>query len=485
MYVDHGLRIKLFGYRWVCVTNRSGQQIVIPFYVCEVKQPILSATRLVEQGFQLTLDGGSRDDNIAKGSKATSTQHRTRTDWHDSTDRNAHTTRSFGHRICRRRLAVQNKMRTCQRTINTGGIFFTPSRTQRPVPAEQLGHYRKTTIRFKDGATNTFEDKCQTREAPNRAQQQMSKGETAFRIEKGTSLPETLQQQFATKTQPRSEPQMVTPQAIQHNPRTRLREKTTPPTLQESAAPHTTKGAAGHGLPHPSEVHRGGDHWYREGSYWKRVHIGPRATFYIPEQTHDPDIKRLTPWRQTKVQPVGDERNTRLVEDERTRQQAKTSDKPWTGWANFKEHQEFPTQLESDDEKQQQGTQAKATQAPKQPTPQDILDFRAQRDTPPLQELVSNMRTSERQTEQPPKAAPITQLDFGYIKGFDDSNVHPLYKEAFIRACRSKCRKCETFKTMQMEGSTSSTLCKGSFIEAPLKRSFIRKLYKTFIKKPF
>ena len=69
---------------------------------------------------------------------------------------------------------------------------FTPSRTQRPVPAEQLEDYRKRTIRFKDGTTNTFEDKYQTMGAPNRAQQQMWKGETAFRIKKGTTLPETL-----------------------------------------------------------------------------------------------------------------------------------------------------------------------------------------------------------------------------------------------------------------------------------------------------
>ena len=52
--------IKLHGYKCVCVTNHSGQQIVIPFYVCEVKQPILSVTRLVEQGFQLTLDDNPR-----------------------------------------------------------------------------------------------------------------------------------------------------------------------------------------------------------------------------------------------------------------------------------------------------------------------------------------------------------------------------------------------------------------------------------------
>ena len=61
-------------------------------------------------------------------------------------------------------------------------------------------------------------------EGPNNAQQQMWKGETAFRIKKGTTLPETLQQQFATKTQPKSAPQKVTPQVIQYKPRTRLKE---------------------------------------------------------------------------------------------------------------------------------------------------------------------------------------------------------------------------------------------------------------------
>ena len=131
--------IKLFGNRWVCVTNRSGQQFVIPFYVCEVKQPILSVTRLVEQGFQLTLDDNPRlqhikgfnstlenrnglfflQAEIATLPKGTKRQtHRTRTDWHDSTDHN-YTTRSCRYRIRRRLLAVQHNRRTCQSTQAT------------------------------------------------------------------------------------------------------------------------------------------------------------------------------------------------------------------------------------------------------------------------------------------------------------------------------------------------------------------------------
>ena len=306
--------------------------------------------------------------------------------------------------------------------------LFTPSRTQCPVPAEQLEDYRKTTIRLKDGTTNTFEDKYQTMEVPNRAQPQMWKGETTFRIKKGTTLPEAIQQQLATKTQPKSAPQKVTPQVIQYRPRTRLKEKTTPPTVQGASAPHTTKGVAGQGLPHPSEVHHGGDYWYREGPYWKRVHIEPRAAFSIPEQTHDgPDIRRLTPWRQTKVQPVGEARNTRLVEDEWTTQQAKTSDKPWTGWANFEERQEFPTQLESDDEEQQQGTRAKAVQAPKHPTPQEILEHNATH-LPYRSWCPICVQARGRQNNYPKQHSklPIIQLDFGYIRGFDDNKVHPI-----------------------------------------------------------
>ena len=47
--------IKVYGYKWVYMTNESNQQIVIPFYVCWVSQPILSVTRLTEQGFTIHL----------------------------------------------------------------------------------------------------------------------------------------------------------------------------------------------------------------------------------------------------------------------------------------------------------------------------------------------------------------------------------------------------------------------------------------------
>ena len=45
----------------------------------------------------------------------------------------------------------------------------TPSRTQCPVPTEQLEDHRRTTIRIKDGAATTFDDKYQPMDKPRRA----------------------------------------------------------------------------------------------------------------------------------------------------------------------------------------------------------------------------------------------------------------------------------------------------------------------------
>ena len=99
--------------------------------------------------------------------------------------------------------------------------------TQCPVPTEQLEDYRRTTIKFK----HCFGDECQTMGAPNRQQQQMWKGEAAFRIKKGTTLPQTLQQQLTTKTQPQTAPHAVTPRK-QHHQEYGSQQHHTPPEVQ-------------------------------------------------------------------------------------------------------------------------------------------------------------------------------------------------------------------------------------------------------------
>ena len=48
--------IQVYGYKWVVTTNVNKQQLVVPFFVCEVTQPIMSVTRLAEQGFNIQLN---------------------------------------------------------------------------------------------------------------------------------------------------------------------------------------------------------------------------------------------------------------------------------------------------------------------------------------------------------------------------------------------------------------------------------------------
>ena len=46
----------VYGYKWVSMTNINKQQLVVPFFLCEVTQPVMSVTRLAEQGFNIQLN---------------------------------------------------------------------------------------------------------------------------------------------------------------------------------------------------------------------------------------------------------------------------------------------------------------------------------------------------------------------------------------------------------------------------------------------
>ena len=89
----------------------DGQRIVIPFYVCDIKQPMLSVTRLIEQGFQIVLDdnpriAASHDCMDYLQAEITTLPRGTelKVDRTGGYDGNNHTdtSRSAVHRICRR-----------------------------------------------------------------------------------------------------------------------------------------------------------------------------------------------------------------------------------------------------------------------------------------------------------------------------------------------------------------------------------------------
>ena len=49
--------IRVYGFKWAYMMNNKYRARVIPVYICDVAvaQPVLSATRLAEQGFEITL----------------------------------------------------------------------------------------------------------------------------------------------------------------------------------------------------------------------------------------------------------------------------------------------------------------------------------------------------------------------------------------------------------------------------------------------
>ena len=120
------------------------------------------------------------------------------------------------------------------------------------------------------------------------------------------------------------------------------------------------------------------------------------------------------------------------------------------------EHHEFPTQLESDDAEQQQGTKAIAVQAPKQPTPQEILEHTVTH-LPYRRWCPIGVQARGRQNNHPKQHSklPIIQLDFGYIKGFDDSNVHPILTAIDIQSGMTMA-KCSS--NMQLHSYSASSL---------------------------
>ena len=58
-----GTDIWVYWCGWIHFLNQREQRIVIPFYVLHVKQPILSVTRLIHQGFEINVSGQSTMTN--------------------------------------------------------------------------------------------------------------------------------------------------------------------------------------------------------------------------------------------------------------------------------------------------------------------------------------------------------------------------------------------------------------------------------------
>ena len=404
--------IQSHGVRWVYYMQRQGQPIVIRFYVCNVHDPILSVTRLAEQGFDIRFNDVdvptiSYNDTQQKLQRITGTEgqpllpsrnnHTPHQDMQlqiQKTDSGmiamiaptTMTTQGYEQVLGGRNdyWAYNNEGYLVRFHRTRRKSLFIPKANNCPVPLEQLDNFRRTLIRRRDGnvedITEAYKDlpfKMQKREVNGRQWQ----GESWFKvIQTGrstgtTTMAKAPPQQDATRKfnlqargkQPQQQQQQQQPP--------------TPPTrMQRHIGKQPELPKVSQSVPPPQMAQPNHDYWYREGHLWKRVRNVPRTELYVPQQDDNgPDVTRLLSARQTIIKPTSEERGC-LYEDDWT----KTGNQQWTrqcaGSTNFEEDISYKYEYIEDD------ARAKAIPAPKQPTPQERMEH-----TPTLQDTVPDL----------------------------------------------------------------------------------------------
>ena len=162
-------------------------------------------------------------------------------------------------------------------------------------------------------------------------------------------------------------------------------------------------------------------YWIREGHLWKRVHIQPRTTLYVPERTTDgPHVDNLLPARRTRIIPTKQDQTGPTVHEDNWQAAGNQQ-------TNFEEKVEYKEQLDTDDDEQQEAQRAKGVKAPEQPTQQQIrvhnLTHLPYRNWCPI--CVESRGKADSHKKQTSKQ-PVIQIDFCYIKGIDEQQTTPI-----------------------------------------------------------
>ena len=205
--------IPVHGYKWVFMHNIK-QTLVVPFYVCDVTQPLMSLTRLAEQGFNTQL---SETPTLTHSKGFTSTLKQREglyflpvtlvallpANMRIKVNQTAEGTTAkialvtltpTGMEILRNRNDLW--------TFNSQGFLVRVHRTQRkalfmpdnncPVPTERLENYGRTVIQQPDNNTEVIEETYQNldkRQQKRVIQKPHWTGETWLRVKRGTPLP--------------------------------------------------------------------------------------------------------------------------------------------------------------------------------------------------------------------------------------------------------------------------------------------------------
>ena len=436
--------IPVYGYRWIHFNNENGQSVVIPFYVCQVKQPILSVSRLTHQGFEVNFNSDApevkhkesfnstlRNRNglfyirLRKATMPQGMQLRIETVEDKQVAMIAPTTTPHGPQVMRGGntdiWAMNNEGYLVRIHTRLRRALFTPFNTDCPIPVGQLEDYRKTIVRQPGQPQRIVTDSFQTltKQQQNRlVEGQAWIGETWFKPKATarpvtTTLPNTTAK--AIQAQHKAQTTTATPQDTQS-------EVQQPNQPQAPATRHTGKQTQKEPtIPSTTEADKTSDYWIKEGRLCKRVHVKPRTTYYVPTQSDGgPNYDNLLPTRMTMVYPTNGSRGKRVDDNWTTEPQPEESTQ-WTGSRNFEEKAQYKEQLESDDEEHQPAIRAKAATTPYTPTQQEVLEHNLTH-LPYRNWCPICVRGKGRTTNHPPQRSkqPVVQVDFAYIKAHNE-----------------------------------------------------------------
>ena len=318
---------------------------------------------------------------------------------------------------------------------------FMPDKTC-PVPRSQLEDYRRTIANKVDGTTEDFVEPLHSLDH-NKQKRMLSEpawqGETWFKVKKSAkppippiTTPSSSKQQAAqaeTSTQALEQQQQTARRRLTGKQAEKEEEQQAPAeqamsSQQQQQQQHYPETS----IPRPKDVAPTEDYWIREGHLWKRVHIRSRTQLYIPQQTQDgPDVTKLIPERTTIVKPTSGSRPYRIDDDWITKTSA-TLNMPWTGSTNFEESTLYKEEVyNTDEEEPQQAKTAKGLPQPAQPTAQERAEHELThmpfRSWCPA--CVANKGRADNHPKQTSKM-PVVQFDFCYFKTAGEQTVTPI-----------------------------------------------------------
>ena len=365
--------IPVYGYKSVLMTNANKQQLVVPFFVCQITQPSVSVARLAEQGFSIQLNETPtithtkgfnsalvrREGLYFMTMELVNVPANMQLEVHQTAQG---TTAHITPVNIWLRHAITSKWSFDSShslmSMNSQGFLVRVRRTQRkavfvpdqqcPVPTERLEKYRRTIVRRNNGNNENIEEAYQTLDMKQQKgilRGEPWTGETWFKVKRGTTLPSNTQPMPALPATRATVPTATRPtsaQAVDH-PTGRTRYTTKQPPFDPTRATGSTS------IPHPMSKPPTTDYWIKEAHSWKRIHVKPRHDLYIPQQTEDgPGVTKLTAERATMVRPANGARWYRIDDDRTTKRQA-TLDQEWTGSTNFEETTSYKDKYITDD----------------------------------------------------------------------------------------------------------------------------------------